>query len=663
MYTAWGTTTVTSKDTAGEITRRDFLNGTLIGAGAALLTNRSLAGDQGATATKTGALHARFAPSGSPWTGYGGVGDYSISNGTTESVRDAGHRMRDGALAKLPCETTNENYDLVVVGGGFTGFAAAYEFSKRFGGRKRCLVLDNMDVFGGEAKQNDFVVDGQRITGPQGSSEFILPGLPQDAPNDRMALYWHELGIPRDFHLQHWDDKGSGISVPLSNYMPMYWEESRFSVGYYFAASEPDGTGQWVRDPWRNELATTPFEPEFRKELNDYYFSRRMHKIPASTDPSWLDRMTYEELLRKHLGFSVAIARFTDPLLAASAFGACSDVISAYAAHKLALPCTNIGPTDYETAALQNGGAPLFSFPGGNTGTLRYIVKGINPAAIQGDATFDDILYGPIKFDALDRAELPVRIRLGSTVFHVEHVGPARAADAVIVRYLKNGKAQQVRAQAVVMATGSWVTRHVVMGLPDEQNWALAQFNHGPMLVVNVALRNWQFMSRLGISAARWFGGFGWHASIRRTPIVKGHPDKLDPSQPIVLTLYTPILKPGHDLHTQGVLARAELLSKSYLDYDREIRDQLTLMFKDAGFDADRDIAGIVLNRWGHAYVCPQPGFFFGIDGRPSPPEVLRRQPFQRISFAHSELYGNQGADHAVNEGARAAEQAFKWLS
>ena len=235
-----------SKDPAPEITRRDFLNGTLIGAGAALLTNRSLA-DQGAT--KTGSLNARFAPSGSPWTGYGGAGDYSISNGVTESVRNAGHSMRDGALAKLPCETTNEDYDLVVVGGGFTGFAAAYEFSKRFGARKRCLLLDNMDVFGGEAKQNDFVVDGQRLTGPQGSSEFIVPGLPKDAPNDRMALYWHELGIPRDFHLQQWDDQKSGISVPMSNYMPMYWEEAEFSVGYYFAAKEPTAPVSGLRIP------------------------------------------------------------------------------------------------------------------------------------------------------------------------------------------------------------------------------------------------------------------------------------------------------------------------------------------------------------------------------------------------------------------------------
>ncbi len=40
-----------SKDTASEITRRGFLNGTVISAGGVLLANRSLAGDQGAPRT------------------------------------------------------------------------------------------------------------------------------------------------------------------------------------------------------------------------------------------------------------------------------------------------------------------------------------------------------------------------------------------------------------------------------------------------------------------------------------------------------------------------------------------------------------------------------------------------------------------------------------
>src|SRR5580704_7830458 len=124
----------TTKVSATEVTRRDFLNGTLIGAGSTLLGMRSLATEK--PSTPDGNADARFAPSGSAWTGYGGVGDYAWSNGNTASVMEAGHRMRDGGLDALPSESINEDYDLVVVGGGFSGFAAAYEFSKRFGNHK-----------------------------------------------------------------------------------------------------------------------------------------------------------------------------------------------------------------------------------------------------------------------------------------------------------------------------------------------------------------------------------------------------------------------------------------------------------------------------------------------------------------------------------------------
>jgi spermidine dehydrogenase len=49
-----------------------------------------------------------------------------------------------------------------------------------------------------------------------------------------------------------------------------------------------------------------------------------------------------------------------------------------------------------------------------------------------------------------------------------------------------------------------------------------------------------------------------------------------------------------------------------------------------------RDLAGIILNRWGHAYLSAQPGFFFGKDGKPAPGEILRNHPHGRIAFANS---------------------------
>jgi spermidine dehydrogenase len=82
------------------------------------------------------------------------------------------------------------------------------------------------------------------------------------------------------------------------------------------------------------------------------------------------------------------------------------------------------------------------------------------------------------------------------------------------------------------------------------------------------------------------------------------------------------------------------MLSTPFREYERQIRQQFTDMFARAGFDARRDIARIILNRWGHAYLNPQPGFLFGKDGNPAPADVRRAAPFGRIAFANTDLAG-----------------------
>lgn len=40
------------------------------------------------------------------------------------------------------------------------------------------------------------------------------------------------------------------------------------------------------------------------------------------------------------------------------------------------------------------------------------------------------------------------------------------------------------------------------------------------------------------------------------------------------------------------------------MEYEKEILGQMKKMFEPAGFDAAQDVAGIVLNRWGHALIA-----------------------------------------------------------
>jgi spermidine dehydrogenase len=220
---------------------------------------------------------------------------------------------------------------------------------------------------------------------------------------------------------------------------------------------------------------------------------------------------------------------------------------------------------------------------------------------------------------------------------------------------------KKVTADRVIMAGQQHLNKRVVADLPESYREAMGQFLHSPMMIVNVALRNWKFMEKLGVASVRWFGDdLGWFTTLRRQMILDGKETMpLDPDKPTVLTMYNSFCIPGMPVEQQCVAARMKMFSMSYTQIERQIRDQFTKMFGPAGFDADRDIAGITLNRHGHAYVVTPPGFFFGKDGKPAPSDVIR-VPHGRIAFAHSELRGAQMWEGAAHEGERAAQQMLE---
>jgi spermidine dehydrogenase len=136
-------------------------------------------------------------------------------------------------------------------------------------------------------------------------------------------------------------------------------------------------------------------------------------------------------------------------------------------------------------------------------------------------------------------------------------------------------------------------------------------------------------------------------------------PVPLDPSKPTMLTFYVGFPQAGVPLAEQASNGRARLFATSYAEFELQIRRQLHTLFGDHGFDARRDIAGIVLNRWGHAYIAPQPGFYFANGGKAAPIEVVRER-YGRIAFGHSELSGRQSWGRAAQEARRALNQALE---
>ena len=134
------------------------------------------------------------------------------------------------------------------------------------------------------------------------------------------------------------------------------------------------------------------------------------------------------------------------------------------------------------------------------------------------------------------------------------------------VTYATGAELSRVRAKAVVVAAGGWIARRIVRDLPPSYVGAYARFHHGPILVANVAVRNWKAFAKLGISAAHWFDGFGFFVNLRQPMKIDGAPVPLDPSRPAMLTFYVGFPQTGVPIDRQTSEGRALLLGTSFRD-------------------------------------------------------------------------------------------------
>src|ERR1700678_3131077 len=615
------------------ITRRDFLGSVLLASGAALLESRSpaeLAADN--------------------FTGYGGDGEYSTSNGNTFEVMQAGQSIRYGTYDPLPKDLidTGETYDCVVIGGGISGLAAALFFTRQTPAGTRCLVLENHPIFGGEAKQNEFLVDGKRLITHQGSAIFQL-----QYPHSFLEHFYESIGLqsPR-LEYQEWAGPGPEMILSRTPYQATGLQHGQY--GYWFGAKFQRNPGSWLIDPIGTELKGAPVSPATRAELLRWLKAKPVEGdnfvrplVEGDASSRYLDSITLEQHYMERFGLSRETVRtFLSPVEGGGS-GLGPDALSAFCdyAFEMVHPLPDpAGETDQ-------------MFPGGNATIARLLLKSLIPSGIDGPHTIEGVTQNTVNFAALDTAQTAARVRLSSTVVAVQHEGAPSQAEFVNIVYLKAGKLYRVKARSVVVAGGSWTTKQIIKDLPETHRKAYAQFYRSPCMMANVALRNWRFLYKMGVSGCQWFEGLGSFAAIRKLPTFSSDDKTITPDSPVVLTLKVIFPHYGLPLQEQGNLGRAQLLTTSFRDYERQIRAQMTEMFSASGFDATRDIAGIVLNRWGHAYVSPQPGFFFGKDGNPAPRTILRAAPFGRIAFANTDLSGTPDHRTAIGEAHRAVSQ------
>jgi spermidine dehydrogenase len=252
-------------------------------------------------------------------------------------------------------------------------------------------------------------------------------------------------------------------------------------------------------------------------------------------------------------------------------------------------------------------------------------------------------------------SDAPVRVRLNSTVVHVQQ--EAGAKGGVLVAYETGGKLQQVRGAKCVLACYNVMIPYLCPDLPSKQKEGLAYLVKTPLIYTHVALRNWQAFANLGVRQIVAPGGYHTHTALDFPVSVGAYKFPSKPSEPAVLFMLRTPCKPGLLMREQYRAGRRELMETPFADFERNIRDQLQKMLGGAGFDAAKDIQGITVNRWAHGYAYGTNALFDPDWKEEEKPWVIGRARFGNIAIANSDAGANAYTNEAIDQAFRAVQE------
>ena len=619
------------------ITRRDFLDGVAIAIGGAVIGPHLL---HAATPPLQGG--ADYPPA---LTGL--RGDHV---GSFESL----HTLRNGRFWSDAGEPvpTGEEYDLVVVGGGISGLAAAHFFLKSRPGA-RVLILENHDDFGGHAKRNEFTYAGRRHIGYGGVQSIDSPAPYSDVARGLIT----ELGI----------DVGS-YSTALDRTLysslglkPAYlFDERTFGEDKLVAGNHRNLSAEFIAGAPLSEAARRDLERLVTAQFDPY------PDLSSAEQKRLLARMSYHDFLTNVWKLDPSVVaifqEISHPL-----FGAGIDVVPAQDAFGFGYPgfqgmrlTKEAGPGQNHDSMPSTETEPYyFHFPDGNASVARLLVRRLIPAAMPG-STAEDVVTARADYGKLDAAGAPVRIRLRSSVMRVRHMGDPATATKVEVAYLTDGKLRSVTGGAVVLACWHQMIPLLCPELPEAQKEAMRSATKVPLVYTNVMIRDWTAFQKLGVSSVLTPGL--WHDAVALDfPVSVGsyrHPRS--PSEPIVLHLSKSLCKPGLPIRDQHNAGRREIYVTPFQTIERRIRADLNLLLGAGGFDSARDILGITVNRWPHGYAYQYNSLFddFWFEGGEQPCQVARR-PFGRMAVANADAGAYSYTDAAIDHAYRAVQDVL----
>ena len=617
------------------IARRDFLQGALVGAAFTLSggLRRAYAAD---------AVAAQDMPGYYPPLLTGLRGSHAGSF-------EAAHATRDGQSPLAP-RPLDESYDLVVVGGGISGLAAAHFYRARNGAQSRILVLDNHDDFGGHAKRNEFSLKG-RMHLMNGGTLSIESPRPYSPTADGLL---RTLGIDVDALVKKTQHKDFFSKRGLSE--AVFFDKETFGVDRLVAGKR--GGHRALR---RYPLSARARVDIARLEGGTEDF---MPGSNGAEKKDRLSRMSYRDFLLQVVQADPQVVTVYQAMTHGW-WGVGVDAVSAldcwgngFPGFKgMHLPPGSIPRMGYTPAGFADtGGSYDLHFPDGNATVARLLVRSLVPDAMPGHSA-EDVVTARADYGKLDRAGAPVRIRLSSTAVRVRNVGPENAPTGTEIVYARGGSAYAVRAKHCVLAGWNMMIPYLCPELPAAQRAALHELVKAPLVYTSVALRNWQAFERLKVHSIYAPGGYHTNLSLNWKVDVGDYRSADDPAQPILLHMQRVPCKPGLAEHEQNKAGRAELLATPFETFEHNIREQLGRTLSAGGFDPARDIRAITVNRWPHGYAPEYNPLFDPEVPDSARPQALGRARFGRITIANSDSGGGAYTDVAIDQAHRAVHE------
>ena len=622
-----------------KITRRDFLNGIGIAVGSSLVGANSI------WLEAFGVPQSPFAPEKDP--GYYPPAKTGL-RGSHDGSWEVAHDLRDGKQWPEPVED-GESYDLVIVGAGLSGLAAAY-FYRRFAGKEsRILLLDNHDDFGGHAKRNEFQAGKRLLLGYGGTQSIEAPG---NYSKQSIGLL-KELGIDVHRFYRYYDQK---LFASRHLTEAVFFDKETFGVDRLVPQK---GLHLSRLDFTMENLAPFPIAEAARKDLLRLQRSSAdyMPGLTPEQKRANLIKTSYKDFLLQYANVHRDVVKVFQTSTH-DVFAVGIDAVSAY-------DCAREGYPGFKGLSLPKSHEEnpeqdepyIFHFPDGNASIARMLVRSLVPGTLPGH-TMEDIVTARVNYAHLDEDSSLVRIRLNSTAVKARNLGDPANAKEVEVTYVRGGQARKVRGAHCILACYNMVIPYLCPEMSGKQKEALAYGVKMPLVYVNAQIGNWKALQKLGVSSVYAPGAYFSQVTLDFPVSMGDYHFPSSPDESCLLHLQRVPCDPGQPCKDQYRAGRWELLSTPFETFERQVRDQLGRMLSAGGFDPARDIQAITVNRWPHGYAYEYNELFEPLDRPESErPCVIGRQPFGRIKIANSDADGHAYTNTAIDQGLRAVRE------